>query len=222
MIMEFISNDIKKMIKHVEADQFEEMHIKIILYNLLCAMNFVHSANIMHRDIKPANLLVDDSCQIKLCDFGQARTVLLDPFSTTKKLTSETFWSTAMTEAESSPEESKGEEKNIEDREKHRKMLSNHVCSRWYRPPEVILTQKYYNQKIDIWGLGCVLAEMLFVIQNGGKCLDSPDHKKSSASRSEKSPKGRVKKLSDKYLLPGLSCFPLSPFETNDKGGEDE
>lgn len=59
-VMEYISNDIKQMIKNVNAEQFEEMHIKIILYNLLCAMNYVHSAGIMHRDIKPANLLVDD------------------------------------------------------------------------------------------------------------------------------------------------------------------
>jgi len=30
----------------------------------------------MHRDIKPGNLLIDQNCQVKLCDFGQARCML--------------------------------------------------------------------------------------------------------------------------------------------------
>jgi serine/threonine protein kinase len=28
----------------------------------------------MHRDIKPGNILINSNCQIKLCDFGMART----------------------------------------------------------------------------------------------------------------------------------------------------
>jgi serine/threonine protein kinase len=32
----------------------------------------------MHRDIKPANILVDGECQVKLCDFGFARSVPKD------------------------------------------------------------------------------------------------------------------------------------------------
>lgn len=40
---------------------------------MLCALNFIHSANIMHRDIKPANILFNNDCTIKLCDFGLSR-----------------------------------------------------------------------------------------------------------------------------------------------------
>ena len=40
--------------------------------------------------------------------------------------------------------------------------LSNHVVSRWYRPPEIILLEKTYDQAVDIWSLGCVLAEMIY------------------------------------------------------------
>ena len=43
-----------------------------------------------------------------------------------------------------------------------KRCLSNHITSRWYRPPEIILVEKNYNQAVDIWGLGCILAEMLF------------------------------------------------------------
>ena len=28
-------------------------HIKVILYNLLCSLNYLHSCNIVHRDLKP-------------------------------------------------------------------------------------------------------------------------------------------------------------------------
>ena len=61
-VMEHVPNDLKQMMKMVDNSCFEEDHIKIIFYNLLCALNFVHTANVMHRDIKPANLLIDSSC----------------------------------------------------------------------------------------------------------------------------------------------------------------
>lgn len=47
-------------------------------------------------------------------------------------------------------------------------ILSLHVfgvtsvpCYRWYRAPEVMLTFKEYTRAIDVWSVGCVLAEML-------------------------------------------------------------
>ena len=36
-----------------EDSQVELQSAKVILYNLLCALNFLHSSNIVHRDIKP-------------------------------------------------------------------------------------------------------------------------------------------------------------------------
>jgi len=31
----------------------------------------------------------------------------------------------------------------------------------WYRAPEIMLTFKQYTKAIDIWSVGCILAEML-------------------------------------------------------------
>ena len=46
-----------------------------IIYNLLCAVKFLKSANLLHRDLKPENILVDSECHIRICDFGLARTM---------------------------------------------------------------------------------------------------------------------------------------------------
>ena len=35
------------------------------------------------------------------------------------------------------------------------------VCSRYYRAPELIFENYNYSTKIDIWSVGCVIAEML-------------------------------------------------------------
>ena len=46
-----------------------------IMYNMLCSIHFVHSANLIHRDIKPSNFLMNFDCIPKLCDFGLARSM---------------------------------------------------------------------------------------------------------------------------------------------------
>lgn len=35
------------------------------------------------------------------------------------------------------------------------------MVTRWYRAPEVILNAKKYNEKLDVWSIGCILAEIL-------------------------------------------------------------
>lgn len=39
--------------------------------------------------------------------------------------------------------------------------FTDYICTRWYRAPECLLTDGYYNYKADIWSLGCVFGEML-------------------------------------------------------------
>ncbi|GJM90200.1 hypothetical protein PR202_ga06458 [Eleusine coracana subsp. coracana] len=42
--------------------------------DLLRGLKYLHSAEILHRDLKPGNLLVNANCDLKICDFGLART----------------------------------------------------------------------------------------------------------------------------------------------------
>ena len=41
---------------------WSDQHVKFILYQTLCGMQYLHSANIVHRDLKPSNLLGTYSC----------------------------------------------------------------------------------------------------------------------------------------------------------------
>ena len=41
---------------------------------VLRGLKYIHSANVLHRDLKPSNLLLNACCDLKICDFGLART----------------------------------------------------------------------------------------------------------------------------------------------------
>lgn len=44
------------------------------MYQLLRGLKYVHSANVLHRDLKPSNLFLNANCDLKIADFGLART----------------------------------------------------------------------------------------------------------------------------------------------------
>jgi glycogen synthase kinase 3 beta len=37
----------------------------------------------------------------------------------------------------------------------------SYICSRYYRAPELIFGATEYNNSIDVWSVGCVMAELL-------------------------------------------------------------
>jgi serine/threonine protein kinase len=39
--------------------------------------------------------------------------------------------------------------------------LTDYIATRWYRAPEVILSWKQYTGSIDVWSVGCILAELI-------------------------------------------------------------
>lgn len=41
--------------------------------------------------------------------------------------------------------------------------LTDYVCTRWYRAPECVLKSKDYDEKVDIWAVGCVMAELIML-----------------------------------------------------------
>jgi len=75
IVMEASETDMKSLIELGPKSGFNEEHLRIIIYNTLCSLKYLHSCNIVHRDIKPANILINKNCQVMICDFGLARTM---------------------------------------------------------------------------------------------------------------------------------------------------
>jgi len=59
----------------IRASILEDIRKKYIVYQLLKALKYMHSGDLLHRDIKPSNLLLNSDCHVKLCDFGLCRSV---------------------------------------------------------------------------------------------------------------------------------------------------
>jgi len=49
--------------------------------------------------------------------------------------------------------------KNIK-KDSFKRKLSDHVTTRLYRAPEVVLLEKDYSKPVDIWAAGVVMADM--------------------------------------------------------------
>lgn len=39
--------------------------------------------------------------------------------------------------------------------------MTGYVATRWYRAPEIMLNWMHYNQTVDIWSVGCIMAELI-------------------------------------------------------------
>ena len=49
--------------------------IRKIAKQLLLGINYIHKKNIVHRDLRPANILLSETGDVKICDFGAAKEI---------------------------------------------------------------------------------------------------------------------------------------------------
>nr|POE81430.1 mitogen-activated protein kinase like ntf6 [Quercus suber] len=80
IVYELMDTDLNQIIRSNQA--LTDDHCQYFLYQLLRGLKYVHSANVLHRDLKPSNLLLDANCDLKICDFGLARTTSETDFMT--------------------------------------------------------------------------------------------------------------------------------------------
>ncbi|TDH67375.1 hypothetical protein CCR75_001919 [Bremia lactucae] len=117
IVTDLMETDLHRVIHSNQS--ISDDHVQYFLYQMLVAISYVHSAEVLHRDLKPSNILVNSDCDLKLCDFGLARGI-------------------------------QGMDSG----------LTEYVVTRWYRAPELLLSSKY-DKQMDVWAIGCILAEML-------------------------------------------------------------
>ncbi|VIO86853.1 Uncharacterized protein BM_BM2050 [Brugia malayi] len=119
LVFEYVDRDLKQYLDDCQ-DVISMKNVRLFLVQLLRGLNYCHQRRVLHRDLKPQNLLINEKGELKLADFGLART---------KSVPTKTY--------------------------------SNEVVTLWYRPPDVLLGSTDYSTHIDMWGVGCILFEMI-------------------------------------------------------------
>ncbi|TPX69647.1 hypothetical protein SpCBS45565_g02324 [Spizellomyces sp. 'palustris'] len=120
MIFPYMNHDLVGLLENRHVS-LEPNQIKSFTKQLLEGVAYLHRNHFLHRDLKSSNILIDNEGNLKIADFGLARS-----------------YNTA--------------DKTIE--------LTPNVITLWYRPPELLLGHKTYTSAVDMWGVGCIFAEM--------------------------------------------------------------
>ncbi|CAN0418366.1 unnamed protein product [Pylaiella littoralis] len=151
MVLDRMDTDLHHII--YSGQNLKEAHLQFFLYQILCGLHYMHSARVIHRDLKPANVLVNTTCDLKLCDFGLARSLGKAPTAGVSPGGGGGSSGDAGGDGDVAPDvedgDSGGEVK-----------LTEYVVTRWWRAPEVFL-EAHYGTAIDVWSAGCIMAEML-------------------------------------------------------------
>ena len=192
------------------------------LYQQLVAIKALHGYRIIHRDIKPANVLLSEQCDVKVCDFGLARS--FDEEHDAPMVEEEEgahggmaggggggggeAAEAASAAAVAPPHHHSHASSSAAALAQPpalgaapQRQMTRHVQTRWYRAPELPLyNDGRYSPHIDTWSLGCCFAEMLDMQAATRPGLEAA---------TERRP-----------LFPGGACFPMS--RTSKEGKKDQ
>jgi mitogen-activated protein kinase 1/3 len=149
LVMERCDSDFRKVCDHPHGVSLAQA--RKLSHGLVVGCSYLHDVGIYHRDLKPANCLVNRDCSVKICDFNLSRTASLD-----ESLQCLAFKRTSVECA------------SVEEPRPLKRALTMHVASRWYRPPEVLLRTQY-SEAMDVWSVGCIIAELFNALNEGGR-----------------------------------------------------
>ena len=73
LVMDYMETDLRKLT--LQPMFLDASQVKLIMYNIFCGMEYLHSCQLIHRDIKPGNILLNPDYSIKICDFSLSRSM---------------------------------------------------------------------------------------------------------------------------------------------------
>ncbi|KHN88655.1 Cyclin-dependent kinase 14 [Toxocara canis] len=158
-VFEYMKMDLSKYLEGYR-NGLDPMRVKLLLFQLLRGLAFCHEKKILHRDLKPQNLLLNENGELKLADFGLARA---------KSVPSRTYSHEVVTLCDLKPQNlllNENGELKLADfglaraKSVPSRTYSHEVVTLWYRPPDVLLGSTNYSTSLDLWGVGCIFAEM--------------------------------------------------------------
>ena len=56
-----MESDLHNIIKR--GTILKDIHKRYVMYQLINAIKYIHSGNVIHRDLKPSNILIDSKCR---------------------------------------------------------------------------------------------------------------------------------------------------------------
>lgn len=74
LVLEFIPDTVAGVLHHYRRHKqsVPVIYIRLYIFQLFLALDYMHSMNVCHRDVKPQNLLVNpETGVLKLCDMGR-------------------------------------------------------------------------------------------------------------------------------------------------------
>ena len=181
IVTDYMDGDLRRIIK--SRREIEPLKVRLYMAQLVAALHHVHALDGVHRDLKPANVLVSRKGNLKLCDFGLARTVKqnhgteveqegapvdpskpppLVPQMTNYVVTRWCRRSPRSAYPHPHPHPHPRTRTRTRARARTRTRTRTRTLTRAprYRAPEIILQQPY-GAPVDIWAAGCIFKELL-------------------------------------------------------------
>lgn len=72
LVFDYMETDLHAVIR---AGILQDIHQRYVIYQILKALKYMHSGQVIHRDLKPSNVLLNSECQVRVADLGLARSV---------------------------------------------------------------------------------------------------------------------------------------------------